>query len=96
MTSTMENELIAALAEAPEGSGIICVTDHTGDTRQMWDPRNKDEVAVAKAAFDAARSKGMLIYAVDPETGGKAEVIRGDFDKKLGKVIIAVPQPVGG
>lgn len=73
---------------------MLSITDGTGDTRIMWDPKDKDEVASAKAAFDAAKGKGMLAYKVDDEGGRTGEVIR-EFDKKAGKIIM-VRQPVGG
>ena len=74
---------------------MLSITDAGGDTRIMWDPRNKDEVATAKAAFDTAREKGMLAYSVDPDSGDSTgEVIR-EFDKKAGKIIM-VRQTVGG
>lgn len=73
---------------------MLSITDGTGDTRIMWDPKNKDEVAAAKAAFDAAKDKGMLAYKVDDDGGRTGEVIR-EFDKKAGKIIM-VRQPVGG
>jgi hypothetical protein len=71
------------------------IQDSTGDTRIMWNPKDKDEVAAAEAAFNAAKGRGMLAYAVD--NNGEAntgEVIR-TFDKKRGKIIM-VPQTVGG
>jgi hypothetical protein len=81
--------------EAPVQECTLHIMDHTGDTRIMWDPRNKDEVDTAKAAFDAAKKKGMIAYKVDATTGEKTgEVIR-EFDKKAGKIIMA-PQLVGG
>lgn len=71
------------------------IMDSTGDTRIMWDPRNKEEVSVAESAFNAAKAKGMVAYTVDANTGEKTgEVIR-KFDKKAGKIIMA-PQLVGG
>jgi hypothetical protein len=71
------------------------ITDATGDTKVMWDPGSPDEVAAAKAAFDAAKKKKMLAYAVDPDTGGKTgEVIR-DFDPERGKIVM-VRQTAGG
>ena len=73
---------------------MLSIADPTGDTRIMWDPKSKDEVATAKAAFDAAKSKGMLAYAVDPQSADKGEVIN-EFDKKLGKIIMS-RQLVGG
>lgn len=72
---------------------MLSIADATGDTRIMFDPKVKDEVDTARAAFDAAKAKGMLAYAVDAD-GGKGEVIR-DFDKKAGKIIMT-KQLVGG
>jgi hypothetical protein len=69
---------------------MLSIADPTGDTRIMWDPRSKDEVATAKAAFDAAKKKGMLAYAVDPESADKGEVIR-EFDPQAGKIIMSRP-----
>ena len=81
------------LTEVPEGYGLLSIADPTGDTRLMWDPRNKDEVETAKAAFKKAQDKGMLAYLVG-EDGEQGEVIR-EFPKKAGKLIMT-RQLVGG
>ena len=73
---------------------VLSITDATGDTRIMWDPRDADEVATARKAFDEAKKKGMLAYSVDPTDGSKGEVIRA-FDPQAGKIIMA-RQTVGG
>ena len=71
------------------------ITDETGDTRIMWDLAVQDEVDTAKAAFDKGKKKGMLAYAVDPDSGGRTgEVIR-EFDETRGKIIM-VRQTRGG
>jgi hypothetical protein len=76
-------------------TNTLHITDASGDTRIMWDPANTDEVDTAKAAFDEGKRKGMLAYAVDPDSGGRTgEVIR-EFDPNKGKVIM-VRQTVGG
>jgi hypothetical protein len=82
------------MTSTAEEKNMLSITDASGDTRIMWDPRNKDEVATAQAAFDAAKAKGMLAYSVNTETGDKGEVIQ-KFDKKAGKIIM-VRQLVGG
>jgi hypothetical protein len=84
------------MTQAPERvQNSLHITDETGDTRIMWDPAVPDEVATAKAAFNAAKKKGMLSYAVDPETGGQTgEVIR-EFDETKGKIVM-VRQTRGG
>ena len=70
---------------------MLSIADPDGDTRIMWDPNNEDEVATARAAFDAAKKKGMLAYTVrvdDPTKPG--EVIR-KFDPAQGKIIMTKP-----
>lgn len=69
-----------------EEKSVLHITDATGDTRIMWDSRDKEETRLAKDAFDAAKAKGMLAYAVN-ENGDKGEVIRR-FDPKAGKIIM--------
>lgn len=81
-------------SEVPEGFATLHITDPTGDTRLMWDPRIKDEVDTARAAFDAAKKKGMVGYLVDPDDGSKGEVVN-EFPKKAGKLIM-VKQLQGG
>ena len=66
---------------------ILSIADISGDTRIMWDPRNEDEVAAARAAFNAAKKKKMLAYTVDQEGGKTGTVIR-EFDPQLGKIIM--------
>lgn len=83
------------MSTAIEEKFVLHITDSTGDTRYMWDPNNADEVALAKEAFDSAKKKGMLAYAVDPTSGEKSgEVIR-EFDPARGKIIMT-KQLVGG
>jgi len=83
------------MTQLQDEKNVLHITDATGDTRIMWDPDVKDEVSTAKAAFDAAKKKGMLAYAVDPDTGGRTgEVIR-EFDKTRGKIIM-IRQTRGG
>ena len=78
----------------PEGHGFLSILDPTGDTRIMWNPRDKDERKTAEAAFDAAKARGMVAYSVG-ENGEPGEVIQGGFPKNAGKIIMA-PQLVGG
>lgn len=89
---TMIDTEVEQLA-VPDGHGLLSIADPTGDTRLMWDPRNKDEVSAAKAAFDKAKEKGMLAYLVGDD-GEAGEVIHS-FPKKAGKIIMT-RQLVGG
>jgi hypothetical protein len=75
-------------------TSTLHITDETGDTRIMWDPDIADEVDTAKAAFKAAKKKGMLAYRVNKEGGRTGEVIR-EFDELAGKIIM-VRQTAGG
>jgi len=75
-------------------SHLLSFADPTGDTRLMWDPRDKDEVKVAKEAFDRAKKKGMLAYAVDKKGEKTGEVIH-EFDPTRSKIIMT-KQLVGG
>ncbi len=70
-------------------TGELCVLDHTGDTKLIWNPNNTDEVEAAKATFDRLRSKGYLAYQVGPD-GSKADVIT-EFDPNAEKIILAPP-----
>jgi hypothetical protein len=74
---------------------VLHITDTTGDTRIMWDPAVGDEVDTAKAAFKKAKSKGMLAYAVDPDSGGRTGEVLREFDETKGKIIM-VRQTQGG
>lgn len=74
--------------------GVIETLDRTGDTKVMWDSRNEDEVASAKAAFDTHIKRGGLAYKAEGKTGERGEKIT-KFDKKAERIIL-VPQLVGG
>lgn len=92
MSTTME-ETAATQTEVVKNS--LHIPDETGDTRIMWDPRDRDEVSAAKAAFDAAKKKGMIAYSVDANgEANTGEVIR-EFDPQAGKIIMA-RQTAGG
>lgn len=80
--------------EAEAFDGVIQVLGKTGDTRIMWDRRNKAEVSVAEAAFEAAKKAGALIYAAVGKEGERGEQVR-TFDKKAERLIV-VPAMKGG
>jgi hypothetical protein len=71
----------------------LAVMDRSGDVKTMWDPRNGDEVEIARKQFDSLRKKGYLIYKVGKD-GEKTTAIH-EFDPDAGK-LIAVPPVVGG
>lgn len=72
---------------------VMNVLDRTGDTRIEWDPAVREEVSIAKKAFEAAKKKGYLTYKLDSH-GNQGELIR-EFDPRAER-IVATPQTVGG
>lgn len=88
----MSLETIATLDELPAGHGVLEVMDAGGDTKHRWNPTNADEVACAKALFDACVKKGMTVF----RQGGAGKGARLDeFDPAAGRMI-AVPRLQGG
>lgn len=67
--------------------------DATGDTKMIWSPDNADEVAAARASFDALKKKGYIAYSVKP--GGEKGEVLAKFDANAEKVIM-VPAMQGG
>lgn len=74
-------------------SSELCVMDHTGDTKTIWNKNNADEVAAAKATFNSLKKKGYYGYRVNRD-GNKAEVMN-EFDPEAEKVIMS-PALAGG
>lgn len=70
------------------------ILDSNGDTKVMWDQHNEAEVAVAKAAFDAARAKGASVFKVKGKQGERGRRL-DEFDPTVERMIV-VPQMVGG
>jgi hypothetical protein len=83
------------VSTSTEEKSTLHIMSKEGDTRIMWDPRIPAEVAAAKAAFDAAKTGGMLAYTVDPNSGEKTGTVIREFDETAGKIIMS-PQLVGG
>jgi hypothetical protein len=70
------------------------ILDSTGDTKVIWDADNADEVAAAKAQFDALKKKGFAAFKVKGVTGAKGAKI-DEFDPDAEKMIL-VPPMAGG
>lgn len=85
---------IADVTEVPEGCGLMSTLDHTGDTRVMWDRKNKAEVAAARRQFDDLRKDGYLAYRAEGKEGKQGDLIR-EFDPKAERIILVKPL-VGG
>lgn len=79
--------------EAPKSTGEMCILDLTGDTKVIWDSKNEDEVAAAKATFDSLKKKGYLAYSVSKD-GSKGEILK-EFDASAEKIILS-PAMCGG
>lgn len=75
--------------EAKNGKHLLAAMDGSGDSKFMWDPKSADEVAAAKAQFDALKKKGYIAFTVDKK-GEKGELIR-EFDPELEKIIMTPP-----
>jgi len=71
----------------------LAVMDKTGDNKIEWDAGNRDQVDIARAAFDVAKAKGYLAYTMDRH-GRPGEVIHS-FDPSAERIIMS-PQRVGG
>ncbi len=77
------------MADVATGTGELCVMDHTGDTKLLWDRTRPDEVDAARDTFTNLRKKGYLAYKVKTD-GGQGEVIT-EFDPTAEKIILAPP-----
>ena len=79
----------------PEGHGLMCTLDTSGDVRHMWDSGNEDEVEAARALFNRlTKDGGHIAYKAVGKRGAQGEVIR-EFDPAAERIIL-VKQLVGG
>jgi hypothetical protein len=72
--------------------GTMNVLDATGHTEIKWDRRKRDEVQLARDAFNAMRSAGHSIFRV--RKGEPGERIT-EFDPDAEKLMV-IPHLVGG
>lgn len=82
---------MTAVAEDATYTGVISEMNETGDVKIRWNKDNPDEVAAARAAFDALKAKKYRSYTVN----GKNRVIIHAFDPDAERIVMA-PQTVGG
>jgi hypothetical protein len=82
-----------SLTEPTIIGGEMAILDRTGHSRQIWDPRNPDEVEAARATFNKLKGKGYIAYKVKPD-GSEGEIMT-TFDPQAEKMIMA-PPVVGG
>jgi hypothetical protein len=71
-------------------AGTMHELNQQGDTKIVWDSDKPDEVAIAKAAFDAAKKKGMLAYSAEGKKGERGTQIR-EFDPDAERIILVKP-----
>jgi hypothetical protein len=70
----------------------MSVMDPTGHTEVRWNPKDADEVAVARETFNAMRARGYSAFRVrDGDKGKRIDA----FDAEAEKMIL-IPQLVGG
>jgi hypothetical protein len=74
--------------------GIIQMINDQGDSRIMWDRRNRVEVDVAKAAFRAAIKGGAMVYKAEGKEGTRGEQVK-TFSAEDERLIV-VPAMQGG
>lgn len=70
-------------------TGELCVMNHTGDLKLVWNSQNTGEVEEARKMFNDMKAKGYLAYKVQGG-GDKGEVITA-FEPDAGKIIMAPP-----
>jgi hypothetical protein len=75
--------------------GVLKVMGRSGDSKVIWDHRNKAETDAARAQFDTLTRSGFKAYSVrDDGTGKKGEPLKA-FDPKA-EAVILVPPMAGG
>jgi hypothetical protein len=70
--------------------GCLSIPNRGGDTRLMWDSRNKTEVEAAKASFDKHLAAGYLAYKAEGKDGHRGEQIK-QFDKRAERIVLVKP-----
>jgi len=71
----------------------MAVMDSTGDSKQIWNINNPDEVEAARSAFNSLREKGYRAFHVKAD--GEAGTRMDTFEPTAGKLIM-IPQLKGG
>lgn len=94
MTATVDTTTPLAEVIVPEGHGLMSTLDKSGDTRVMWDRRNKAEVDAARAQFEALTKAGYMAYKAEGKEGTQGAQIRR-FDPDAERIIMVKPL-VGG
>ena len=74
-------------------TGRMAVLDHTGHTSTTWNKDNAEEVAAARATFDAMTAKGYRAFRV---RGNGQQGTRMDTFDPDAESMVMVPQLRGG
>lgn len=74
-------------------SGTMQVLDTTGHSTTTWNKDNADEVAAARATFDAMKAKGYTAFKV---RGNGQQGARMDTFDPEAESMVMVPQLKGG
>lgn len=89
-------EFHSTFGEVPTGKSALAVLNHGGDTKTIWDPRNPDEVAAARAQFDTlVGTKRFSAFRVSPEDPNEPGVRLREFDPNAQRIIF-IPPVAGG
>ena len=73
--------------------GELRYLDGSGDQKVQWDPKNNDQIDIARMTFDKLKAKHYVAYSVNKD-GSKNKVI-SKFSPKAG-MLIMVPGIGGG
>lgn len=91
-------ELFSSRGQEPSkypGLNMFEIMGKEGDTKQIWDKDNPNEVEAAKRQFDfLVKEKKFAAFHVIGEKGEKGAQMR-EFDPKAGRIIF-VPAMAGG
>lgn len=95
MTETPQLSTVEDRYPIPEGkTGIMHTLARSGDVPLMWNAQDRDDVAIARKAFDDALKSGYIAYTAEGKEGKRGEVIRR-FRPEAERIIL-VKQHQGG
>lgn len=83
-----------AFKDVPEGKSAMAIMGLKGDIKTVWDPRNADEVAAAKAQFDRLKAQRFRAYRVTGKDGARGEPM-DTFDPEAARMIMVPPMQGG-
>ena len=93
--STSLEQRRCAFAEIPTHLHAAGVLGRDGDTKIIWDKTKPDEVAAARAMFDALRKKNYLAFKVKGDKGDPSDEQIREFDPNIERIVFT-PQMQAG